>query len=216
MNIGVVGASGKSGTLIVEELLARNYSVTGIVRNQYKLKHKDIAIIEKDLFELTNEDLEGIDVLVYAFATWGEDLPIQENAITHVLKCVKDTTIRLIVVGGAGSLYVDKKKSLKLKDTPTFPESIYPVANIGDKVLNQLKESPFSTWTYFSPAESFLFEGKRTEEFFMSDDQLPVNDEGKSQISYADYAVALVDEIEAKQCIGKQCSVGAKKSYKLD
>lgn len=80
------------------------------MRNQYKLKHKDIAIIEKDLFELTNEDLEGIDVLVYAFATWGEDLPIQENAITHVLKCVKDTTIRLIVVGGAGSLYVDKKK----------------------------------------------------------------------------------------------------------
>lgn len=50
----------------------------------------------------------------------------------------------------------------------------------------------------------------------MSDDQLPVNDEGKSQISYADYAVALVDEIEAKQFIGKQCSVGAKKSYKLD
>ena len=110
MNIGVIGASGKSGTLIVEELLARNYSVTGIVRNQYKLKHKDIAIIEKDLFELTNEDLEGIDVLVHAFATWGEDLPVQENAITHVLKCVKDTTIRLIVVGGAGSLYVDKKK----------------------------------------------------------------------------------------------------------
>ena len=215
MKIGVIGASGKSGSMIVEELITRNYSVTGIVRNSSRLRNHALPYIEKGLFQLTEEDLKSFDVIVHAFATWGEQLDLQVKAIKHVLTCINEESTRLIVVGGAGSLYVDDEKTLKLKDKPDFPSQIYPVADIGDRVLTVLKNSSFSHWTYFSPAEEFLYDAEKTGKFFWSDNTLPINNEGKSQISYADYAIALADEIEEERYIRKQCSVCANVSYSL-
>ncbi|ODG90562.1 MULTISPECIES: NAD(P)-dependent oxidoreductase [Bacillaceae] len=205
MKIGIIGATGKAGNLILKEAVERGHEVTAIVRNASKLTNKEVSVLEKDLLDLNSADLKQFDVVVNAFkaAEGQENLYIEAgNVLINALKGVNDT--RLIVVGGAGSLYVDEEKTIQLVDTPEFPKEYYATASNMTKGLHDLQKTTDINWTFISPAAFFDPNGKRTGAYQKGKDNFIVNKKGNSYVSYADYAIALLDEIENPQHINER------------
>jgi hypothetical protein len=200
MKIGIIGATGKAGNLILKEALDRGHEVTAIVRNASKVEDKSLNVLEKDVFDLTAEDAKSFDVIVNAFGTPAgkENLHVEAGqALINILKEAPNT--RLIVVGGAGSLFTDETQTLRVVDSPGFPDAYKATATNQGKNLQDLQASSGIQWTFLSPAGFFNPEGVRTGKYQLGKDQILVNSEGNSYISYADYAIALVDEIENPQ-----------------
>ena len=206
MKIAVVAANGKAGKLIVEEAVNRGIDVTAIVRGE----NKTVApkAIVKDLFDLTGEDLSGFDVVVDAFGNWTpEAIDLIPAATVHMAKVLTGTNIRLVVVGGAGSLYVDPEHTKTVVDVTPFPEALMPVVNGHAKALEELRKFDDVNWTYVSPAGDFQPDGERTGKYILGGEELVLNSKGESVISYADYAIAMVDEIESGKHIKERISV---------
>lgn len=206
MKIAVVAANGKAGQLIVEEAVKRGHDVTAIVRSENKTQAQHL--LKKDLFDLTKEDLAGYDVVATAFGAWtAETLPLHSKSIEHFNDLLAGTSTRLLVVGGAGSLYVDKEKKVRLVDTAEFPAEYKPLASAQADELDLLRTKKDLNWTFFSPAAEFIPDGARTGEYILAGDFFTVNEAGESKISYADYAIAFVDEIEFGKHIQERISV---------
>jgi uncharacterized protein len=206
MKIGIIGATGKAGSLIAEEALNRGHEVTAIVRDASKVQNSKLNVVEKEVTALTTEDVSGLDVLVNAFGTPNaeEHVPVGRHLI-EILKGAGDT--RLIVVGGAGSLYVDDALTTRLIDTPDFPDQYKPTASKQGENLQDLKQSSGIQWTFVSPGAFFDPNGPRTGSYTLAGEKLTVNSEGNSYSSYADYAIAIVDEAEKAAHVGKRISV---------
>ncbi|RED55743.1 NAD(P)-dependent oxidoreductase [Cohnella lupini] len=205
MKIGIIGATGKAGSLIMKEALDRGHEVTAIVRNASKIADSNVNVLEKDIFNLTSSDLGAFDVVVNTFkAPDGEEHLYVDSgrALVQALKNAPNT--KLIVVGGAGSLFVDEQNTLKLMDTPEFPDFVYPTASNAGKQLEELQNTDSITWTYISPAGFFDPNGKRTGEYKLGKDHVILNGQGQSYLSYADYAIALLDEIEHPQHVNQR------------
>jgi uncharacterized protein len=208
MKIGVIGATGKAGSLIIKEALERGHEVTAIVRNASKVKETNVKVLEKDLFDLTSNDLKVFDIVVNAFnAAHGEENLHVAAGKVLINALEKNSNTRLIVVGGAGSLFVDEEKTLRLFDTPDFPEAYLPTAKNMGKNLMELQNTSDMKWTYISPSAFFDPQGKRTGNYVAGKDQLMVNSKGQSYISYSDYAIAVLDEIEKPKYINERFTV---------
>ena len=206
MKIAVVAANGKAGQLIVEEAVKRGHDVTAIVRSKNKTPAQHL--LKKALFDLTKEDLAGYDVVATAFGAWTpETLPLHSKSIEHFNDLLAGTSTRFLVVGGAGSLYVDKEKKVRLVDTAEFPAEYKPLASAQADELDLLRTKKDLNWTFVSPAAEFIPDGARTGEYILAGDFFTVNEAGESKISYADYAIAFVDEIESGKYIQERISV---------
>ena len=206
MKIAVVAANGKAGQLIVEEAVKRGHDVTAIVRSENKTQAQHL--LKKDLFDLTKEDLAGYDVVVTAFGAWTpETLPLHSKSIEHFNDLLAGTSTRFLVVGGAGSLYVDKEKKVRLVDTAEFPADYKPLSSAQADELDLLRTKKDLNWTFVSPAAEFIPDGARTGEYILAGNFFTVNEAGESKISYADYAIAFVDEIESGKHIQERISV---------
>lgn len=193
MKIAVICANGKAGKLIVAEALARGTDVTAVVRG--KNQSAATNVIQKDLFDLTIADLEGYDVVIDAFGAWTpETLPQHSTSLQHLCDLVSGRATRLLVVGGAGSLYVNPEHTLQVMDGADFPEIFKPLASNMGKALNELRTRTDVKWTYISPAGDFRADGIRTGKYILGNEELIQNARGESVISYADYAIAMVDE----------------------
>lgn len=207
MKIGIIGASGKVGSLVLEEALERGHDVTAIVRNASKIINDNVEVVEKEIFDITSEDLQNLDVVVNAF---GAPLGEEEAHVTAgraLIEALKGTDTRAIIVGGAGSLYVDDAQTTKVIDTPDFPEIFVPTASGQGRNLEDLQNSEGITWTFLSPSVDFNAEGPKTGKYETGKDNLMVNSKGNSYISYADYASALVDEIEEPKHINERFTI---------
>ena len=122
MKIAVAAANGKAGKLIVEEAVNRGMDVTAIIRGE----NKTVAprVIVKDLFDLTSEDLAGFDAVVDAYGNWTpEAIDLIPAATVHMAKILTGSDTRLLVVGGAGSLYVDPEHTKTVVDVTPFSEA---------------------------------------------------------------------------------------------
>ncbi|QJF24295.1 NAD(P)-dependent oxidoreductase [Mammaliicoccus vitulinus] len=209
MKIGVIAANGKSGKLITEEAVNRGLDVTAIVRKENKSVAPQSII--KDIFDLTTEDLTPFDVVVDAFGEFREDkLHLHQDTIQHLSDILAHTNTRLIVVGGAGSLYVDNQLETQLYDTADFPEAFKPLATSQGKALDKLRKRDDVRWTFISPAAEFIADGKRTGDYILAGEQFTLNSKGESKISYADYAIALIDEATEGTHIQERISVVSK------
>ncbi len=205
MKIGIIGATGKAGSLIVKEASDRGHEVTAIVRNAAKLTEEKVAVLEKDIFDLKAEDLQVFDVVVNAFGAPAGQENLHVDAGRVLIEAVKGAPdTRLIVVGGAGSLFVDEAKTVRLIETPEFPKEYFPTASNQGKNLEDLQNTSGIKWTFISPAAFFNPEGKRTGSYQKGKDNLIVNSKGDSYVSYADYAIAVLDEIENPQHINER------------
>ena len=207
MKIGIIGATGKVGNKVLQEATQRGHEVTAIVRNAAKLDHQDVKVIEKDIFHLTVDDIKDLDVVVNAFgAPLGEE-DAHVEAGHALINLLKDVDTRAIIVGGAGSLFVDDAQTTRLIDTPEFPDMFKPTAAGQGRNLQELKDTEGITWTFVSPSAEFDPEGQRTGTYTSGKDQLLVNSQGNSYISYADYAIAIVDEAENADHVNERFTV---------
>lgn len=209
MKIGVIGATGKAGNLIFKEATDRGHEVTAIVRDASKLNDQTVQVLEKSIFDLTTDDVKQFDVVVNAFGAPLGEGQAHVDAGHALIEALKGTDTRVIVVGGAGSLFVDEAKTIRVIDTPEFPEIFKPTADGQGRNLQELQETTDIQWTFVSPAGHFDAEGKRTGSYQLGKDKLILNSKGDSYISYADYAIAIVDEIENPKHINQRFSVVA-------
>ena len=206
--LAVVCAAGKEGRLLVDEAVSRGYDVTGFVRGSDKVANPKAKTVVKDLFNLTREDLIGFDAVIDAFGAWTpETLPLHKTSLKHLCDVLSGTKVRLLVVGGAGSLYVNPEHTVQVKDLESFPAMFKPLADMQGAALDDLRKRSDVQWTYLSPAGDFVADGERTGEYLLGGEEYFVNDKGESRISYADYAIAMIDEIENANNVQKRFSV---------
>ena len=206
MKITVICANGKAGKLIVKEALDRNIDVTAVVRGENK--SAATKVIKKDLFDLTADDLKDFDIVIDAFGAWTEDtLPQHSTSIKHLCDILSGSDTRLLVVGGAGSLYVNPEHNVCVEDGPDFPDMFKPLAAAMAKALGELRQRSDVKWTYISPACDFQADGERTGEYILGGEELTLNSKGESVISYADYAIAMIDEAVSGNHMQERISV---------
>lgn len=206
MKIAVICANGKAGKLIVKEAVNRGLDVTAVVRGNNATVAQEV--LKKDLFDLTAADLKGYDVVIDAFGAWTEDtLPQHSTSLKHLCDILSGTDTRLLVVGGAGSLYVNPEHTVCVANGPDFPDIFKPLAAAMAKALGELRERKDVKWTYISPAGDFQADGGRTGKYILGGEELTLNSKGESVISYADYAIAMVDEAVDGNNIQKRISV---------
>ena len=204
--IAVVAANGKAGKLIVKEAVQRDMDVTAFVRSENATVAQKAIV--KDIMDLTAEDLVGFDAVVDAFGAWTpETLSQHSTTLEHLCDILSGSETRLLVVGGAGSLYVNPEHTLTVSKGPDFPEMFKPLASAMGDSLADLRKRDDVNWTYVSPAGDFQFDGERTGEYILGGEELTLNERGESIISYADYAIAMVDEIESGDHMRQRISV---------
>ncbi|PYY92360.1 NAD(P)-dependent oxidoreductase [Pseudomonas sp. TKO26] len=189
-NIAIIGATGRAGSQLLEEALRRGHSVTAIARNTAKIGQR-AGVVTREVDVADSAALQaavaGHDVVLSAahFST------IPASAIIDPVK--KAGVKRLLVVGGAGSLLLPGGS--KVIDSPGFPEEYKAEASAGGVYLDTLRKEQELDWTFLSPSAEFV-EGERTGHFRLGQDDLLVSAEGRSWISFADYAIAMLDEVE--------------------
>ena len=206
MKIAVVAANGRVARKVITEALGRGMDVTAFVRGENKTDAKKFVV--KDIFDLTADDLKGFDAVVDAFGAWKpEFLPQHSTTLAHLCDILAGTQTRLVIVGGAGSLYVNPEHTVQVIDTPDFPEEFKPLAGAQVKQLAELRERKDVRWTYISPAGDFQADGERTGQYILGGEELTLNSKGESIISYADYAIGMVDEIEKGNHIQQRISL---------
>lgn len=207
MKIAVVAATGRVARKVVKEAKERGFQVVAFARNNVEIDGADEVIV-KDIFDLTREDLNGFDAVVDAFGAWTpETLSQHSTTLAHLCDCLSGSDTRLLVVGGAGSLYVNPEHTACVADGPNFPDMFKPLAGAMAKALGELRERKDVKWTYISPAGDFQADGERSGEYILGGEELTLNERGESVISYADYAIAMVDEIEKGNHIQQRISV---------
>jgi uncharacterized protein len=188
MSIALIGASGNVGSHILKELSDRGYEVTAIARHPEKIaKLPNVTPVKGDVFDerALIALLKGHDVVISAVHFTASDPRILIDAVKQA------GAKRYLVVGGAGSLEV--APGVKLIDTPNFPAAYKVEAGKGSDFLDLLRQEKTLDWTFLSPSAMFTA-GERTGIFRLGQDRLLTNEKGSS-ISFADYAIAMVDEV---------------------
>ena len=195
MKIAVICANGKAGKLITKEAVDRGLDVTAVVRSKNESAAQQV--IQKDLFDLTAEDVSGFDVLIDAFGTWtAETFSQHGSSLKKLCDILSGSDTRLLIVGGAGCLYVndDSERKTMLIDTPDFPDAFKPLAKAEVDAFLALQKRNDVLWTYVCPPFDFKADGERTGSYTLAGEDLTRNAAGESTVSYADYAIAMVDE----------------------
>jgi putative NADH-flavin reductase len=212
MKIALIGATGFVGSAVLQEALNRGHEVTAIVRHPEKLQSQMKLHAQKG--DVQNEDevarlVAGHDAVISAFNPgWtNSDLYSQQvKGARAIINGVKRAGVkRLLFVGGAGSLEV--KPGVQSVDTPEFPKEWKQGSLATREALNMLSQEPSLEWSYLSPSAD-LFPGQRTGKFRLGTDQLLKDANGQSRISTADYAMAMIDEVEKPTHIRQRFTVG--------
>ena len=164
--------------------------------------------MQKDLFKITKEDLTGFDVVIDAFGAWtAESIPEIPKAVMHLCNVLKGGATRLLVVGGAGSLYTNKEHTATVDSGADFPDAYKPLSKAHTETLNFLRSSKDVKWTYVSPAADFQADGERRGKYILAGEELTLNAQNMSVIGYADYAIAMIDEAVSGKNVCKRISV---------
>ena len=215
MNLAVIGATGYVGDAVVRELAARGHNITAFARNPAKvLAAANVRAVAADVTAADfAAQLAGFDAVVSAFNPgWtnphiGRDFRAGYAAILAAAKAAQ--VPYLLVVGGAGSLYV--APGVQLIDTPAFPQEIYDGANAARELLRDLQARDDLNWSFISPparlgAEAGFSE-ERTGKYRLGQDDLLMDGDAPAGISVADLAVAIADDVEQKAHLRQRFTV---------
>lgn len=202
MKIAIIGATGNVGTRLVNEALSRHHAVTAIARDPSKLRARTGMSATRGDVSKPDELLpllKGHDVIISALRFQGSD-PQQ------LIDLVRRSGVkRYLVVGGAASLEIAPGQLLL--DAPHFPAAYKAEASASKAFLDALRNVNDLDWTFLSPS-AFFGPGERTGKFRRSDNALLTAADGKSSISYEDYALAMFDEVEKPRHIRGRFTVG--------
>jgi uncharacterized protein len=204
MKIAIIGATGNVGTRLVNEALSRHHAVTGIARDASKLPAR--TGLSATVGDVSKPDqliplLKGHDVIISSLRFQSQSPPPQQ-----LIDLVRRSGVkRYLVVGGAASLEIAPGQILL--NAPNFPPAYKPEASAGKAFLDALHEVKDLDWTYLSPS-AFFGPGERTGKFRLADNTLLTAADGKSSISYEDYAIAMLDEIETPKHVRGRFTIG--------
>lgn len=218
--VALIGASGRVGHAILEELLNRGLGVKALVRNPPKLKvdNANLTVAQVDVAneKALEKELRGYENVISAYNPGWQNPNIYQDTLDNYPKilnaCIQAGVKRLLIVGGAGTLFV--KPGLRLMDTGTLPPEWLPgVKSLGKFYLDTLMKEHGIDWVFFSPAgllgdPSVEGPGARTGKYRLGKDDLIVDANGKSAISLEDYAKAMVDELETPQHHMERFTIG--------
>ena len=204
-NVVLIGATGFVGSAILNELLSRGHKVTAVVRNAAKLPQNDnLTAVEEDVanVDAIANIAKGKDAVISSYNPgWNNPQmgKINDENYPKIVEAVKKSGVqRLLIVGGAGTLFV--KPGVRVVDTGVIPDAIIDgVRSLGNFYLNFLTKEHDLDWVFFSPAGAFedADKGQRTGKFRLGKDDLIVDPvTGTSHISVQDYAIAMGDELE--------------------
>ena len=200
--IAIIGATGRAGSQLLEEALRRGHSVTAIARDTSKIGQRTGVV---------SQNVDALDSAALQAAVAGHDLVISAAhcatlPASAVIGPVKKAGVnRLLVVGGAGSLLLPD--GTRVIDSQGFPAEYKAEAGAGAEFLESLRQEQDLDWTFLSPSAEFV-EGQRTGKFRIGKDDLLVSSEGRSWITFADFAIAMLDEVEAPKHIRQRFTVG--------
>jgi putative NADH-flavin reductase len=213
MKVALIGATGFVGTAVLNEALNRGYDVTAIARDPKKVNvaSDKLTLVAADVYDADKlaDVLKGNDAVVNTFnAGWAN--PDLYNDFIKGSEAIQQATKlagvkRLLVVGGAGSLYA--APGLQLVDTPQFPAEWKTGATAARDYLNIIKKEEELDWTFLSPAIN-LHPGTRTGKFRLGTDEPIFDADGKSEVSVEDMAVAILDELENNQFVKRRFTLG--------
>ncbi len=202
MKIAIIGATGNVGTRLVNEALHRHHAVTAIARDTSKLTSRTgLSAVSGDVAkpDLLLPLLKGHDAII-------SSLRFQNTDPQQLIELVRHSGVkRYLVVGGAASLEIAPGEILL--NAPNFPAAYKPEASAGKAFLDALRNAKDLEWTFLSPS-AFFGPGERTGKFRLSDNTLLTAADGKSSISYEDYAIAMFDEIETPKHVRGRFTVG--------
>lgn len=194
MHVALIGATGNAGSRILTELVQRGHTVTAIVRDQARVPV--LSGVEAKAGDVSDE--RGLAALLAGHDAVVSAVPFATTDAARLIAIVRAAGVpRYLVVGGAGSLEIALGSfplGLTLIDAPNFPEAYKPEAAAGCVFLDLLRAEKQLDWTFLSPSAMFI-PGERTGTFRLGTDLLLSNEDGSS-ISFEDFAVALVDELE--------------------
>ena len=199
--IAILGATGNAGQRLVTEAASRGHSVTGVSRHaDEQAPREGVSWVKADIDNVddTAAKIAGHDAVILS-------MPFKDLNFQNLFDVAKKAGAPLYVVGGAASLKTDD--GVVLLDTPGFPDFIKVEATPARDFLNLLKEGQGFDWTFLSPA-MFFGPGERTGTFRLGTDTLLTAPDGKSSISYEDFAIAMIDEIEAPRHRNARFTVG--------
>ena len=208
MKVVLYGATGKAGSVILKELIDRGHVVIAAARTPEKVpKVKNVTVVQDDLSNpsKTASVVKTGDAVISAYGPPPDDTSQIIGVMDRLVKAIEEAGgPRLIVVGGAGSLFV--APGVTLRASGHVPKEWIPIVDAHIEVFGNLKKSGID-WTYFSPA-GFFEPGERTGKFRLGKDDLIADAEGNSRISFEDYAIALVDELENPQHHRERFTIG--------
>jgi putative NADH-flavin reductase len=208
MKVVLFGATGKSGSRLMQELVTRGHRVTAVARDVSKLPAANgVDVKQDDLSDArrTADVIRGADAVISAYAPPANDTDELVGVTRRQVEAVRAAGVdRLLVVGGAGGLEV--APGVSLIDSGHLPAPWLPIANSHVKAFDVLRNSDVD-WTYVAPA-AFFEPGERTGKFRTGKDELVTAANGESRISMEDYAIAMVDELESGANRRKRVSVG--------
>jgi uncharacterized protein len=201
MKIALIGATGNIGSRVLTELVARGHSVTAIARHPEQAPASPKVTAKKG----DATDVAGLAKLLEGHDAVVSSLPFAPGLSNDVVAAAKRAGVkRFVMVGGAGSLEVEP--GTMLKDTLTLPDAVKKIIEEGTASLDRLRGEHHLDWTFFSPAAE-IGPGERTGKFRLGGDRLVKDKDGKSRISYDDYAIALVDELEQPKHVRKRFTI---------
>ena len=216
MRIALIGATGFVGSAILKEALSRGHQVLAILRHPQKLKlqNKDLSVVQGDVMdpEKLADLLKGNEIVISAYNSGWSNPDIYNEFIKgsrSIQEGVKKSGVkRLVVMGGAGSLFI--KPGVQLIDTPGVPEFAKAGSQAARDYLNILKKDDQLDWTFLSPAIEMgkASSGIRTDKYRTGSDSPVFDANHKSSISVEDLAVAILDEAENPRHIHQQFTVG--------
>ena len=200
--IAIIGATGRAGSQLLEEALRRGHSVTAIARHASKLGQR--AGVETR--DLDVNDAQALQAAVACHDVVLSAAHFSTLAPSAIIEPVKQAGVkRLLVVGGAGSLLLPD--NTRVIDSPGFPPAYKAEASAGGVYLDTLRQEKDLDWTFLSPSAEFV-DAPRTGHFRLGKDHLLVSAEGRSWISFADFAIAMLDEVEQPAHSRQRFTVG--------
>jgi len=215
MKVAVIGSTGMVGSTVVKELANRGHEVKAIARKPEKvLQHANVKADKADVLDADfYKHLEGVDAVVSAFSTgnWTDGERFTQGANAIVDAAAQAQVPYILIVGGAGSLFV--APGVQLVDVPQFPADVFPVANAARNLLNDLRARNDVNWSFICPPASFAggeVSYERTGKYRLGDENVMMDKDGKpADISVADMAVAIADDIEQKAHLKTRFTVAA-------
>lgn len=203
MKVALIGATGFVGAALLDELLSRGHEVTALARHPEKLGERDhLKVVRADVLKAqeVKAAVSGADAVVSAYNSGWSNPDIYNDFMTGSRAIVEGTKAagvkRYLVVGGAGSLFINGKQ---LVDSPDFPAAIKPGASAARDALTELQKESTLDWTFLSPPIAMHLgdRGERTGQYRSGKDEPLMQPDGQpGTISVSDLAVALVDSLE--------------------